>query len=328
MTTTATVDSNEGWIFPNTDLLSNEFPTTTPPDDGWNVPAAPSPPSSTEQPRQDDHASLHWTACYDDYCNTHRQMKNNNYYPRQSRRHHRRRRPSCDCPLPHPEELLAVTRERRLNPVKACADWHRGKRVCPDCRFLVNTENHHLRCSATAPREPPADIPPPQEDHEETPDNLNEAATMAAAIQEERLTLLGEIVTTIHQTTTQDARRNHAVHRALAQRMNEFHDADQQQLQRMASTLETIIAEQQRINGRLQARQRASRAIRIHRTPIRRHPIPTPRDLAGASVWTGDVLSRTWRDRLSGAAAGATIAFATLWLILVSAAAATVILRA
>jgi len=32
--------------------------------------------------RHNDHASLHWTACYDDYCNTHRQSKDKNYYPR------------------------------------------------------------------------------------------------------------------------------------------------------------------------------------------------------------------------------------------------------
>ena len=39
-------------------------------------------------------------------------------------------------------------------------------------------------------------------------------------------------------------------------------------------------------------------------------------------------MSRTWRDRLLGAAAGAAFTIATLWLILVSAATATVILRA
>ena len=37
--------------------------------------------SAVEQPRRDDRASLHWMACYDDYCHTHRQMKDNNYYP-------------------------------------------------------------------------------------------------------------------------------------------------------------------------------------------------------------------------------------------------------
>jgi len=106
-------------------------------------------------------------------------------------------------------------------------------------------DNHHLRCSAAPPREPLADLTPPQENQEEIPANLNEAATMAATIQEEQLTLLGEIVTMIHQTTTQDVRCNHVVHRTLTQHMNEFHDADQQQLQRMANTLETIITEQQ-----------------------------------------------------------------------------------
>jgi len=40
------------------------------------------------------------------------------------------------------------------------------------------------------------------------------------------------------------------------------------------------------------------------------------------------MLSRTWRDRLLGAYAGATLTLVTLWLVLVSAAAATVILRA
>jgi len=38
-------------------------------------------------------------------------------------------------------------------------------------------------------------------------------------------------------------------------------------------------------------------------------------------------MSRTWCDRLSGAAAGAAVTLATMWLILLSAAAATIILR-
>jgi len=234
----------------------------------------------------------------------------------------------CDCPLPHPDELLAVTRERRLNPMKACADWHRGKWVCPDCWFLVNLENHHLRCSTAAPRAPLADIT--QEDQENAHPTKDPAttATIAAALQDEQLTLLGEIVTMIHQTTTRDARRNHVVHRTLAQRMNEFHDADQQQLQQMATTMEAIIAEQQRMNKQLHAWQQASGPVRIYRTLIRRRTLTTRHDLARASVWTGDVLSRTWRDRLLGAGASATLTLVALWLVLVSAAAATVILRA
>jgi len=321
MSTTATVDTNEGWTFADRSHTS-DFSTTTPTDneqtmaeptndwslatqamttDGWNVPTAPSPPlSAIGRPRQDDHASLHWTACYDNYCSVHRQMKDNNYDPHKSRRPCRMQ--FCDCPLPHPDELLAVTRERRLHPVKAYTDWHRGKRVCPDCRFLMNPEDHHLRCSAAAPRAPLANITPPQEDQENKNRTDNPAvdpaatAAVAAALQDEQLTLLGEIITMIHQTTTRDARRNHVVHRTLAQRMNEFHDADQQQLQRMATTMEAIIAEQQRMNEQLRTRQQASRPVRIYRTPIRHHPVTppprnTPRDLAGASVWTGGILS-------------------------------------
>ena len=109
-------------------------------------------------------------------------MKDNNYYPRQSWRCQVQ---ICDCPLPHLDELLRVICKRHLNPVKACADWHQGKQVCPECQFLVNMDNHHLRYSAAPPCEPLANLTPPQEDYEEIPTNPDEAATMAAAIQEE-----------------------------------------------------------------------------------------------------------------------------------------------
>jgi len=169
-------------------------------------------------------------------------------------------------------------------------------------------ENHHLRCSAAAPRETLADITPPQEDQE----NINPAA-VTAALQDEQLALLGEIVTMIHQTTTRDVRCNHVVHRTLALRMNEFYDADQQQLQQMTNTLGAIIPKQQRMNEQLQAWQQASQPVHIHCTPIihrtsvRCRTLTTRHDLAGTSVWTGDVLSRTWRDRLLGAGAGAVL---------------------
>jgi len=211
------------------------------------------------QPRTDDHAPLHWKACYDDYCNTYHQSKDNNYYPRPSRR--RRQATNCDCPLPHPNELLEVTRERRLNPVKACANWHRGKQVSPQCRFLVNIENHHLRCSAVALCAPMANVTLPQEDQEAAPawyapDPATDpiaVATMTAALQDEQLTLLGEIITLIHETTTPNTRCNHVIHQKLAKQMNEFYNADQQQLQQMANTLGAMITEQQQMNEQLQA---------------------------------------------------------------------------
>jgi len=144
----ATIVTTEGWTFADNHNTASEFPTTT--DDNWGIPAtttndgdalptAPTPP--LKQPHTDDHTSLHWTTSYDDYCSVHHQMKNNNYYPRKSWR----RRPQIyDCPLAHPEELLQITRERRLNPRKVYTDWHKGKWTCPDCQFLVHLEKHHL----------------------------------------------------------------------------------------------------------------------------------------------------------------------------------------
>jgi len=235
--------------------------------------------------------------------------------------------------MPHPEELLEITRERHLDPIKACADWYRGKRVCPDCRFLVNMENHHLRCSAANLREPLADITTTQEDQENTAPPEESAANdeahaaIPAALRDEQISLLHDIVTMLHHTTTRDAHRNHAVHRTLAQRMYKFHDADQQQLQQMANTLGTIITEQQRMNEQFQAEQQASQSIRLHRASIRRRTLTTRHNLAGASVWNGGILSRTWHDSLIGAAAGAALVIAGLWLVLLPAAGATYILR-
>jgi len=57
--------------------------------------------------------------------------------------------------------------------------------------------------------------------------------------------------------------------------MNEFHDADQQQLQQMTNTLGAIITEQQRMNEQLQAWQQASQPIRIYCTPSHRRTLTT-----------------------------------------------------
>jgi len=178
-------------------------------------------------------------------------MKDDNYYPQRGNDRRQRNHRPCSCPHAHPFELAEVIHNQHLNPRKACADWQKGKRVCPECRFLVNIENHHLRSSGAGPRNPLADVTPPQEVQEavlvgyapDPPTDPIIAATMTAALQDEQLTLLGEIVTMIHQTTTWDAHHNHIVHRTLAQRMNEFYDTDQQQLQQMTNTLGAIITE-------------------------------------------------------------------------------------
>jgi len=165
MSTTTTIDTNEGWTYPEDNNPVPKFSTTTEPDNNWGIPpAAPFLPlSAVGHPHTNDHVSLHWAACYDDYCNTSRQMKDNNYYPRRGNNRCRRSHQQCNCPNAHPYELAEVICVRHLNPCKACADWQKGKRVCPDCRFLVNLNDHHLRCQSTAQHAPLADIVPPQE---------------------------------------------------------------------------------------------------------------------------------------------------------------------
>jgi len=56
-------------------------PLLLPPMDGDRYIRHHPPHSPIGQSRTNDHASLHLTACYDDYCGVHHQMKNDNYYP-------------------------------------------------------------------------------------------------------------------------------------------------------------------------------------------------------------------------------------------------------
>jgi len=107
MSTTTTVNTNEGSTFAGRSCTSEFLITTSAnteqtklptnePNNDWGIaatttdglgapPAAPSPPLfAAGPPRTNDHVSLHWTGCYNDYCNTHRQSKDNNYYPRRS----------------------------------------------------------------------------------------------------------------------------------------------------------------------------------------------------------------------------------------------------
>jgi len=89
----------------------------------------------------------------------------------------------------------------------------------------------------------------------------------------------------------------------------------------MAHTLAEIITEQQQLNQQqIQARQQAKRPVRIYHCPL----VVNRPDLARPSVWTGDVLSRIWHDRL-GVASGAALTLVTLWLFLISAATVVVL---
>jgi len=95
MSTTATVDANEGWTFTDVEQANHEFPIMTENDDNWGIlanattmdgwnapPPPPSPPLSARgQLHANDHVSRHWIACYNDYSGAHHQMKDGNYYP-------------------------------------------------------------------------------------------------------------------------------------------------------------------------------------------------------------------------------------------------------
>jgi len=115
MSTTATFDANEDWTFTNAKQANTEtehdnnwgIPANATITDGWNAPPpAPSTPlSAVGQPRTNDHASLHPTTCYDDYCGAHHQMKDDNYYPQRGNDCHRRNHRPCSCPHAHPFEL-------------------------------------------------------------------------------------------------------------------------------------------------------------------------------------------------------------------------------
>jgi len=78
-------EPTEGWTLTPTPAPVHDdgwgnLTTANRPDSWENQPVAPSPPLSAIN-RPTDYASMHWTACYDDYCRIHRHAKNNNYYP-------------------------------------------------------------------------------------------------------------------------------------------------------------------------------------------------------------------------------------------------------
>jgi hypothetical protein len=358
--TIITNEPMEGWTFTPTteqalqDGASTQFPTTTPADDGWgippaatttdgwnHIPAAPSPPLSAVE-QTNDHASLHWTACYDDECTIHRQAKDNAYYPRRANGRHRRNHQRCDCQNAHPFELAEVIRNRHLNPRKACQDWRRGKRVCHRCRFLVNMDNHENRCQTTGERAPLAELPTEGENAHGGATTIptrpagnqeNEEPVAAPTTNEprENTELLRAGFLLLHE----NAARTHDLTRQIltsrrgeTQAEQERHEATRQQLQQVTHVLEGVLRNQRFLvdHAGYQLRQSRRPAPGPQRSPIYRRRTQ-PHDLAGASVWTGDVLSQTWRDRLVGAAAGAILTIAGLWFALVTGATIAYIFR-
>jgi hypothetical protein len=179
----------------------------------------------------------------------------------------------------------------------------------------VKTEDEENEMPAAAAAAPELE----NEDENEAPDVNNMIHTAAVAQQLATISLVAA-----HRVITEHQEQ-------LAPRL-ERQDEDHEQLERMLQEVRQVTAEQRRVTNQLNAQRRdwldaRLRASRIQRSPFRdTPPRSSPRhrnpnlDLAGASVWRGGVLSRIWRDRLLGAAAGAAITAAGLWIIVVSAA--------
>ena len=172
--------------------------------------------------------------------------------------------------------------------------------------------DHHQRCQTANQRALQAETVPQEEQKHEAPAEPIAATTPDQGEQNAaEIEALKRLVALIYRETTLAARQDRNQQRSEAHANNERHKADQVQLQRMARTLAAITQEQRRTNTRLICQQPRSN----------RH------DLAGASVWTGDLLSRIWRDKLLSAAAGAILAIAGLWLATLGIAATSFILR-
>jgi hypothetical protein len=112
---------------------------------GWNCPTTPLPPTLYNA-----HDDIYWSFCYDAYYTTHLDTKQDNYYfpgagsANQVKQH---LNPSCNSRMKHDPEFDAVIKAKYLNIRKACRAWGRGKRVCYNCRFVVNIDRHGELCS-------------------------------------------------------------------------------------------------------------------------------------------------------------------------------------
>jgi hypothetical protein len=178
---------------------------------------------------------------------------------------------------------------------------------------------------------PPAAAAPVAPDNEDPQDLAMEQDEVPDINNLIRTTAISQQLATISLIAAQRVIVDHQTQ--LAPRL-ERQDADREQLGRMIHEVRQITAEQRRVTNQLNAQRRDWLDARLHASRTQRPffraspPRRTPDlDLAGASVWRGGVLSRIWRDRLLGAAVGAVITTAGLWVAAVSAATICWILR-
>jgi hypothetical protein len=299
------------------------------PSEGWTRPITPL-PATTYTP----HDMEHWSFCTDDYCQVHMQAKeNNNYWPKANTRR-RRRNTSCDCGQPHHPDLDAAIANKHLNSKAACKAWQKGKRVCPNCEYIVNMDGHQYRCSNPLPSMTPdlpnastlaedgsdkENIPPSEppasagtqenpiyihEDEPQTSEN-NESA------QPKEQTMLdvfaaaahAQEVATVSMAVSQQVLREG--NRRLAANLTR-QNQDTERLEFMVAQLYTQVVSVSRGQERIVERLTERRRIRRQR-PFRNHRTR----LVGASALKRGLMSRTVRDMLFGA----TIATAGLWVL-------------
>jgi hypothetical protein len=150
-------------------------------------------------------------------------------------------------------------------------------------------------------RAPLAEVPTENKENEEPATTATTAAPNATT------------ATTTATTTTA------TVEAREAQMGQVRHQDMEQQLQQVTYVLEGVLRNQTFFEDHAgyQLRQTLSRTSVSRRSPIQ-HRRTKRHDLAGASVWTGDILSRIWGDRLLGAAAGAILTTAGLWCALIT----------
>jgi len=205
---------------------------------------------------------------------------------------------------------------RQLNPKKACTDWEKGKRLCEDCNFLVCLEGHPERCGANAnlAGEEQQQQGQPQEQEEAT---APEEAVPVLVDVRNATTLMEQTVNAQQAATVSLAAANQIINEnrdRLAVTLDR-QDADHTHLQQMIRQCQDITEQRQRLNEQQRAQQHVAlrarqRATRVQRPPRNPRPRNNRNDLIGASVWKMDLMSRTTRDMLRGAA----IAAAGLWL--------------
>jgi hypothetical protein len=253
------------------------------------------------------HNDLHWTFCHEEQCSTHEKEKQEKIYspPRENGYPH----DHCYCGKEHHPDLDEIIRTQRLNARKACRRWQRGRRVCHNCRFLVNLEGHVTRCNN--PRLPPT-------------------STCNNDSRRETSPIDGPHPTLIHNGEAKEPPLREPVVLERVQREQPGVVLERVQREQPGVVLERVQREHseqtpnrikptthhssQEAPFRWRTHHRRPSIIHVHNSPrwiekppYRMYPSQKPRNnrtsLVGASAWRGGLMSRISDDMLLGAIA-------------------------